>query len=257
MGIINVTPDSFHDGGEYNSLEDTISRANQLIEEGASILDIGGESTRPEAEPVSVDQELERVVPAIERMSNLPVPLSVDTRRADVAEAAIQAGADIVNDVSGLKDPDMRRVIADNDVSIVLMHSVETPVNMEPDVTYDDVVEDVLEDLTERILLAERDGIDRDQIIIDPGIGFGKRPAESFELIDRLHEFRALGCPILIGHSHKSLFSQLDCGPEDRLAPTIATTALAAERGADIIRVHDMAENLAAVQAAMMMADHQ
>lgn len=253
MGILNITPDSFHDGGEYNSLEEVVTRAEQLIADGAAILDVGGESTRPGADPVSTEKEIERVVPAIERLSDLSVPISVDTRKPVVAAAAIQAGADIVNDVSGLENPEMRRIIAENDVRVVIMHSLDTPVNPDRSVAYDDVVEDVLEDLAERVLLAERAGIDREQIIIDPGIGFGKDAAESFELIDRLYEFRALRCPVLLGHSHKSMFGSIDCDPDNRLAPTIATTALAVERGASIIRVHDVAENVAAIRSAMMV----
>lgn len=253
MGILNVTPDSFYDGGEYNKLEDTVTRADQLIADGADILDIGGESTRPGADPVAVEREIERVVPVVKRLSERSVPVSVDTRKAPVAEAAIEAGADVINDVTGLEDPDIRRVIAEYDVPVVAMHSMDTPVNPNRTVTYDDVVEDVIEDLTERLLLAERAGIDRHRIVVDPGIGFGKSAVESFELINRLDELRALGCPILIGHSHKSMFDRINCESEDRLPPTVATTALAAERGADIIRVHDVSENAAAVRAARTM----
>ena len=248
MGILNVTPDSFHDGGEYNRPEEAVRRAESLIADGADILDVGGESTRPGAEPVSVEREINRVVPVVERLAERPVPVSVDTRKAAVAEAALEAGADVVNDVSGLEDPEMRHVVAEYDVPVVLMHSVDAPVNPDRTVTYDDVVEDVLDDLTERILLAERTGIDRDRIVVDPGVGFGKTAAESFELVQRLGEFRALGCPILVGHSRKSLFESVGCEPGDSLVPTVATTALATERGADIVRVHDVAENAASVR---------
>lgn len=255
MGILNVTPDSFHDGGEYARVEDAVARADQMATAGADIIDIGGESTRPGAEPVAAGRELDRIIPVIERLADRDVPVTVDTLKPAVAKAAIEAGADAINDVSGLSDPDMRRVIAEYDVPVVLMHSIDTPVNPGRSVTYDDVVEDVITELTEQIILAERAGIDREQIIVDPGIGFGKSAAENFELIDRLDEFRALGCPVLIGHSHKSMFAHVSCDPDDRLAPTVATTALAAERHADIIRVHDVNENAAAMRVADAMTD--
>ncbi|WP_247004143.1 dihydropteroate synthase [Halosolutus gelatinilyticus] len=255
MGILNVTPDSFHDGGQYDCVEDAVARANRLAAEGASIVDVGGESTRPGADPVSAEREIDRVVPVVERLADRSVSIAVDTRKAAVAEAAIEAGADAINDVTGLSDPDMRRVIADHDVPVIVMHSIDAPVNPDRSVTYDDVVEDVIGELTERILLAERAGVDRERIVVDPGVGFGKSAAESFELINRLDEFHALECPILIGHSHKSMFDRVSCGLDDRLAPTIAATALAADRGADIIRVHDVAENVAAMRTAEAMPD--
>jgi len=248
MGILNVTPDSFYDGGEYNRRDLAISHAEQLIESGADIVDIGGESTRPGAEPVTVETEIDRVVPVIEAVSSLDTTVSVDTRKAAVADAALDAGADIVNDVSGLSDPEMRFVVADHDASVILMHSLSAPVDPGRTVTYDDVVDDVLRDLTEQVLLAEQAGIDREQVIIDPGCGFGKNAAESFELVDRLHEFHALGCPVLVGHSRKSMFADISDAEADRLPPTLATTALAAERGADAVRVHDVSENNAVLK---------
>ncbi|AJF27503.1 MULTISPECIES: dihydropteroate synthase [unclassified Haloarcula] len=248
MGILNVTPDSFYDGGEYNRRDLAVSHAEQMIESGADIIDIGGESTRPGADPVSVETEIDRVVPVIEAVSSLDATVSVDTRKAAVADAALDAGADIVNDVSGLSDPEMRFVVADHDASVILMHSLSAPVDPGRTVTYDDVVDDVLRDLTEQILLAEQAGIDREQIIVDPGCGFGKNAAESFELVDRLHEFHALGCPVLVGHSRKSMFADMSDAGADRLPPTLATTALAAERGADAVRVHDVSENNAVLK---------
>ncbi|MFW6384652.1 MAG: dihydropteroate synthase [Halodesulfurarchaeum sp.] len=250
MAIVNVTPDSFHDGGDFDTETAAVEQAEELVEAGADIVDVGGESTRPGADPVSVDTELNRILPVIRRLEGLDAAISVDTRRPTVAEAAIEAGADVINDVSGLADPDMRYVAAEYDVPVVLMHSISTPVDPSLSVTYDDVVEDVMRELTERILLAEQAGIDREQIIVDPGIGFGKSPAENFELVDRLAEFSALGCPILLGHSHKSLFGSLGYEDGDRLPPTIATSALAAERGAAVLRVHDVEENLPAVRTA-------
>ncbi len=250
MGILNTTPDSFHDGGEYEAREDALARAEAMVEAGADVIDVGGESTRPGADPVSVEEEIERVVPAIEGIGDDAV-VSVDTRKAAVAEAAIDAGADIINDVSGLEDPEMRFVAADRDVPLIVMHSIDAPVVPGKTIEYDDVVGDAIDELRERILLAEKAGLDRERIVVDPGIGFGKSAAESFELLDRLGEFRALGCPILVGHSHKSMFERAGCGPDDRGAATVAATALAADRGADIVRVHDVPENVAAVRTAL------
>jgi dihydropteroate synthase len=248
MGILNVTPDSFHDGGEYNRLDAAVDRAEEMAANGADIVDIGGESTRPGADPVSVTEEIARVEPVIEAVADLDVPVSVDTRKAPVAEAALAAGADIVNDVSGLSDPEMRFVVADHDAALVLMHSLSAPVDPDRSVTYDDVVEDVLAELSEQVLHAERAGIDRDRIVVDPGCGFGKSAAESLELLDRLGEFRALGCPVMVGHSRKSMFGATGTESGERLPPTVAATAMAAERGADVVRVHDVAENAAAVR---------
>jgi dihydropteroate synthase len=247
MGILNVTPDSFHDGGEYEKHSDAVDRAEAMIEAGADIIDVGGESTRPGADPVAVEEEKARVLPVVERINDLDALVSVDTRKAEVARAALDAGADILNDVSGLQDPEMRLVAAEYDVPVVVMHSINAPVDPEAEVHYDDVVEDVIDSLTERILLAEKAGLDRSQIIIDPGLGFGKSSAESFELLNRIGEFRGLGCPILVGHSHKSMFELVDREAGERSDPTVAATALAAERGADIVRVHDVAPNRAAV----------
>ena len=248
LGILNVTPDSFHDGGEYEAVEAAVDRAAAMIEAGADIIDIGGESTRPGAEPVPIDTEIDRVVPVIERVAELDVPISVDTRKAAVADAALEAGADIVNDVSELADPAMPATIADHDASLILMHSHSVPVDPDSNPVYDDVVEDILEELTEQILRAERAGVDRDRIVVDPGCGFGKSPAESYELIQRVAEFEALGCPVMVGHSRKSMFAGVDAADDDRLTPTLAGTAIAADRGADVVRVHDVAENVAVIR---------
>jgi len=248
MGICNVTPDSFHDGGEYDRVGAARERAEAMVQAGVDVLDVGGESTRPGAEPVSAEAERERVVPVIEAFADLDALVSVDTRKADVADAALAAGADLVNDVSGLEDPAMRFVAADHDAPLVVMHSIETPVDPDREVRYDDVVRDVIAELRERVLLAEKAGLDREQILVDPGLGFGKSGRESFELLDRLGELRALGCPIMVGHSHKSMFDHAGYAHGERLEPTVAGTALAVERGADVVRVHDVPENLAAVR---------
>ena len=253
MGILNVTPDSFYDGGEFDERDAAVERATQLVATGADVVDVGGESTRPGADPVPVSDEIDRVVPVVEALSDLPVPLSVDTRKAAVADAALEAGASIVNDVSGLSDPEMRFVVADHDASLVLMHSLSAPVDPDRNVTYDDVVEDVRRDLSEQVMRAERAGIDRDRIVVDPGCGFGKDGAESFELVDRLAEFQSLGCPVMVGHSRKSMFDHVGCASGERLPPTLAVTARAAARGADVVRVHDVEANAAVLRTIAAM----
>ena len=255
MGILNVTPDSFHDGGRYEVHEDAVARAEEMVEAGADVVDVGGESTRPGAEPVSADEETARVVPVIEALADLDVAVSIDTRKAEVGRAALDAGADILNDVTGLADPEMRFLAADRDVPLVVMHSIDAPVVPGKDVAYDDVVEDVIDELAERVLLAEKAGLDREKVIVDPGFGFGKAAEESFELLGRVDEFAALGCPVLVGHSHKSMFGLADRGSGDHSAATVAGTALAVDRGADIVRVHDVEENVAALRTALAADD--
>jgi dihydropteroate synthase len=261
MGVLNVTPDSFHDGGRHEELADAVAGARAMVEAGVDVIDVGGESTRPGADPVPAAEEIDRVVPVIEAVCGIDavsdgdVLVSVDTRKAAVAEAALAAGADIINDVTGLEDPQMREVVATAGCPVVVMHSIDAPVDPTNDPEYGDVVDDVIADLRERLLLAEVAGIDRERVILDPGIGFGKSADESFELLGRTNEFRALGCPILIGHSHKSFFDAVGCAPDEREHATVAATALAAERGADLVRVHDVAENRAAVDVARAVSD--
>ena len=256
MGVLNVTPDSFHDGGRHEALEDAVAGVERMVEAGVDVVDVGGESTRPGADPVPVNEEIDRVVPTIEAAQSVPavadgdVLVSADTRKADVAEAALAAGADIINDVTGLEDPAMRGVVAEADCPVVVMHSLDAPVDPTNDPEYDDAVSDVIASLRERLALADTAGIDRDRVIVDPGLGFGKSAAEAFDLLDRVGEFDALDCPVLIGHSHKSMFGAVDRDPGDREHATVAATALAADRGADLVRVHDVAENRAAVDVA-------
>lgn len=257
MGVLNVTPDSFHDGGRYRAASDAVGRAEEMLDAGADILDVGGESTRPGADPVPAEEEQSRVLPVLDRLAHADALVSIDTRKPDVARAAIEAGADILNDVSGLEDPEMARVAADYDVPVVVMHSIETPVDPDRTVEYDDVVETVVGDLAERVLRAERAGVDRSEIIVDPGLGFGKTARENFALLDRLDELRALGCPVLVGHSHKSMFELAGARPGDAFHETIAATALAADRGADIIRVHDVRENVQAVRVARLTGESE
>jgi dihydropteroate synthase len=255
MGILNVTPDSFYDGGEFFDDEAAIEQAETLRDAGADIVDVGGESTRPGADPVPVADEIDRVVPVIDAIADLDVWISVDTRKPAVAEAALDAGANIINDVTGLDDSAMRELAAGREVPVIVMHSINAPVVPDKTVDYDDVVADVIDVLNERLLLAEKAGIPRERIIVDPGIGFGKTSTESFELLDRLNEFDALGCPLLVGHSRKSMFSDIDSEPNDRLDATVAATALAAERGADIVRVHDVDANRSAVDVVAALDD--
>ncbi|EMA50093.1 MULTISPECIES: dihydropteroate synthase [Halococcus] len=247
MGILNVTPDSFHDGGEFDETDAAVKQAEEMVAAGADVIDIGGESTRPGAEPVSVADERDRVVPVIERIADVDALLSIDTRKAEVARAALSAGADIVNDVSGLDDPEMRFVAAEFDCPIVVMHSIDAPVDPDAEPEYDDVVEDAIRELEPLVRRCVQAGLDREQIIVDPGLGFAKTEREDFSLLGRLGEFRALDCPVLVGHSHKSMFGLVDSEAGERLPATVAASALAAERGADIVRVHDVAETVAAV----------
>jgi len=255
MGILNVTPDSFHDGGDFFDESAAVARAEAMVDAGADVIDVGGESTRPGADPVPPAEEIERVRPVIEALSDVDVLVSVDTRKAAVGRAALAAGADILNDVTGLADPEMRFLAAEYDVPVVVMHSIDAPVVPGKTVTYDDVVSDVIDELAERVALAERAGLDREQVIVDPGLGFGKDAVENFELLDRLDEFRALGCPLLVGHSHKSMYAHVGQDAGERLPATIAGTALAVDRGADIVRVHDVPENVAAVRTAIATND--
>ncbi|WP_435064052.1 dihydropteroate synthase [Halobaculum sp. EA56] len=257
MGILNVTPDSFHDGGEYFDEADALAQAEALVDAGVDILDVGGESTRPGADEVPADEEIDRIVPVIEAVSDADALISVDTRKAAVAEAALDAGADVLNDVTGLEDPGMRFLAAERDVPVIVMHSIDAPVDPDNDPDYDDVVEDVIAELGERVLLAEKAGIPRENVIVDPGVGFGKSARENFELLGRLGEFDALGCPVLFGHSHKSMFELTGEAAGDAPHGTVAATALAAANGADVVRVHDAAENVAAVRVAAAAADPQ
>ncbi|WP_129115192.1 dihydropteroate synthase [Halegenticoccus tardaugens] len=250
MGILNVTPDSFHDGGEFFDAAAAVERAEEMIAAGADIIDVGGESTRPGADVVPVDEEIDRVVPVIEAVADLDAWISIDTRKAAVGRAALDAGADILNDVTGLADPEMRFLAAEREVPVIVMHSIDAPVVPEKRVEYDDVVEDVIDELGERVLLAEKAGIPRERVIVDPGLGFGKSKAENFEILGRLDEFEALGCPVLVGHSHKSMFELVGGTAGDDLPATVAGSAVAVERGADVVRVHDVAENVAAVRVA-------
>jgi dihydropteroate synthase len=245
MGTLNLTPDSFYDGGQYSTKAAAIERALQMVEEGADIIDIGGESSRPGAKPVSVAEELERVIPVIEEIHRrTDILLSVDTTKAVVATEAVEAGASVVNDISALRfDAKMARLVADRGVFIVLMHMKGTPETMQKNPSYNDPVEEIKAFFAERIEAAISAGIATEKIIIDPGIGFGKRLSDNLAIIRGLSKFSALDAPILVGLSRKSFLGDiLNLPAEERLEGTIAANAIAILNGADIIRVHDVKE---------------
>lgn len=244
MGILNVTPDSFSDGGTYFEREAAVKRGVQMVDEGASMIDVGGESTRPYAQPVDVQEEARRVVPVIKELSSsVSVPISVDTRRAEVAEAALDAGADMINDVSGLADQRMRELAAERKVPLVIMHMLGDPTTMQEDPQYEDVVGDIGLMLQERIEAALAAGVKRNSIIVDPGIGFGKRVEHNLEILRRLREFRCLGQPLLVGASRKAFVKKVVLAEgERRLEGSLAAACAAVMNGANIIRVHDVRE---------------
>lgn len=245
MGVLNLTPDSFYDGGRYVTVQAAVTQALTMVEEGADIIDIGGESSRPGAGSVNLDEELARVVPVVEALAaKSDVLISVDTTKSAVARASIAHGARIINDISALRfDPDMGEVVARGGAFLVLMHMQGTPETMQQDPRYTDPVTEIEDFLRERIDAAVSAGIDRKRLIIDPGIGFGKRLAHTLEILRRLASFKDLGVPILIGLSRKSFLGEiLDLPTSARLEGTIAANAIAIANGADIIRVHDVKE---------------
>jgi dihydropteroate synthase len=244
MGVVNVTPDSFSDGGRWLDPEAAIAHALKLEAEGADILDIGGESTRPGAEPIGAEEELRRVLPVIEALARRArVPLSIDTRNAEVMRRAAQAGARLINDVSALvHDPDSLAEAAETGLPVVLMHALSDPRTMQKDPRYADVVLDVCDALEARIEACERAGIARARLIVDPGIGFGKTLAHNLALLGSLSLFHGLGCPILLGASRKSFIGKLTgAGAEERLPGSLAAALLGAAQGVQILRVHDVA----------------
>jgi dihydropteroate synthase len=252
MGVVNVTPDSFSDGGLYLDPEAAIAHGRELAEAGAEILDVGGESTRPGAEEVGVEEELRRVVPVVEGLRGLEARISVDTSKASVAAAALDAGAEIVNDVTALRgDPEMAALCAERGAGVVLMHMLGTPRTMQDDPRYDDVVAEVKAFLAGRLEAALAAGIPEEGIWLDPGIGFGKTLAHNAELLRRLGELGELGRPLVVGTSRKSFIGRLDGSPaSERLGGTIASSLLAAANGAEVLRVHDVA----AVRQALAVA---
>jgi dihydropteroate synthase len=257
MGVVNVTPDSFSDGGLFLDADAAVEHGRRLSGEGAAILDVGGESTRPGAEPVAEDEELSRVLPVVERLAadaGAPdVRISIDTTKSAVARAALDAGAEIVNDVSAFRfDPGLAGVVAEAGADCCLMHMLGEPRTMQQDPRYDDVVSEVKAFLEERLAFAASEGIAEERVWLDPGIGFGKTVEHNLELLRRLDEIVAIGRPVVIGTSRKSFLGKLAGGRDEgeRLPGTIATNVLALERGATVFRVHDVAPNTDALAVA-------
>ena len=252
MGVINVTPDSFSDGGLFFEPDDAIEQGRSLIADGAGILDIGGESTRPGADPVGAAEELERVEPVIAELAGEGVPISIDTSKEDVAAGALAAGATIVNDVTALRaDPGIAGICADASAVLVLMHMQGDPRTMQHDPRYDDVAGEVAGFLEERMAVAVAEGVPEERIWLDPGIGFGKTLDHNLELLRRLPELAAIGRPLVVGTSRKSFIGKID-GSEagERLGGSVASSVMAYERGADVLRVHDVAEVRQALRVA-------
>jgi len=249
MGIVNVTPDSFSDGGRHPSSRAAIDHAQRLVEEGADILDIGGESTRPGAQPVALQEELDRVLPVIEGLRGVSVPVSIDTCKPEVMRAALATGASMVNDIHALQDDDALQAVAASNAAVCLMHMKGTPQTMQQQPHYDDAVAEVGEFLRRRIAAAGAAGIAKNRIVIDPGFGFGKTLAHNLDLLRHLGRLRELGVPVLAGLSRKSMLGALT-GREvgDRLAASVAATLLAVQKGAAIVRVHDVRETVDALK---------
>jgi dihydropteroate synthase len=244
MGVVNVTPDSFSDGGLFLEADAAIEHGRRLAAEGAHVLDVGGESTRPGAEPVPADVEIERVLPVVETLADAGHRVSIDTTKLEVARAALEAGATIVNDVSAFRfAPDLAGVVADAGSGCCLMHMLGEPRTMQRDPRYDDVVGEVRSFLEERLAFATGEGVPEERIWLDPGIGFGKTVEHNLELLRRLDEIVAIGRPVVVGTSRKSFLGKLTGGKDEgeRLPGTIATNVMALERGASVFRVHDVA----------------
>jgi dihydropteroate synthase len=257
MGIVNVTPDSFSDGGVNHRPEDAIATARRMAAEGAAIVDVGGESTRPGSDGVSPDEELRRVLPVLEAVAG-EVPTSIDTAKAEVARRALALGAELVNDVTALRsDPELADVVAEADAYVCLMHMQGEPRTMQADPRYDDVVSEVAAFLEERLRFAVDRGIQEDRICLDPGIGFGKTVEHNFELVQRIDEICALGRPVVVGFSRKSSLGRILGDPEATTGPlsaSIAAAVAAYERGATILRVHDVKEHVEALATARAVA---
>ncbi|MDH5924853.1 dihydropteroate synthase [Vibrio lentus] len=255
MGILNVTPDSFSDGGQFSSLEKALQQAERMIQAGVSIIDIGGESTRPGAPEVTLEEELSRVIPAIKAIrSNFDVWISIDTSKAEVMRQAVEAGADLINDVRALQEPGALEAAAQAQVPVCLMHMKGQPRTMQANPCYDDVFTDVEDFLKERVEACESVGIPKEQLILDPGFGFGKTIEHNYHLLAHLEKFHTLGLPILAGISRKSMiFKLLDKAPADCMVGSVTCATIAAMKGAQIIRVHDVEDTLEAMKIIEVM----
>ena len=258
MGILNVTPDSFSDGGKFATHAAALAQADRLISEGADILDVGGESTRPFAAPVSAEEELRRVIPVIKAVrQKYPVPISIDTTKAIVADEALKAGADIINDISALKkDPAMLQVVRSTTAPVIIMHMQGTPADMQVKPIYANVVEEILAFFVERLAWLTASGVDRSRLIIDPGIGFGKTLDHNLSILKHLDELATLGVPVLLGHSRKRSLGEITEIPVEaaRDLATAVTSALCAAKNIAIIRVHNVAATRQAVLVAQAIA---
>ena len=252
MGILNLTPDSFSDGGRFTHDEALSAQIKNMLDSGADLIDVGGESTRPYAEPVSEAEELRRVLPAIARIRAIhhSIPISIDTTKAEVARQALNAGADIINDVSALRfDPEMIRVAIAHETPVILMHMHKTPKDMQDEPVYGDVIQEITDFLVERIAWAAAQGLAREQIIVDPGLGFGKTVEHNLSILKHLRMFKNLGCPLLIGHSRKAFIGKLlALETQERDLATALISSYCATQGADILRVHDVKKTVQAVR---------
>jgi len=245
MGVLNVTPDSFSDGGKFFDTDKAIKHGLQMAADGAAIIDVGGESTRPGAEPISIEEQIKRVIPVIEALANkINIPISIDTYNYEVTKAALNAGAAMLNDITALSDERMGKLAAEQQVPVVLMHMQGAPATMQAEPKYEDVVSEVLEFLSKRAKRAEKFGIPKERIFIDPGIGFGKTLEHNLELLRNIHKFVATGYRVCIGTSRKSFIGKLTGkeNPANRIFGTAATVALCVAAGVSIVRVHDVAE---------------
>jgi dihydropteroate synthase len=252
MGILNLTPDSFSDGGRFTHAETLSAQIKNMLDSGADLIDVGGESTRPYAEPVSEAEELRRILPAIARIRAMhpSIPISIDTTKAEVARQALNAGADIINDVSALRfDPEMIRVAIAHEAPVILMHMHKTPKDMQDEPVYVDVIREIMNFLAERISWAAEQGLAREQIIVDPGLGFGKTVAHNLTILKHLSTFKNLGCPLLVGHSRKAFIGKLlTLETQERDLATALISSYCATQGADILRVHDVKKTVQAVR---------
>jgi len=260
MGIVNVTPDSFSDGGQFDSEASACVQAEALVASGAHIIDIGGESTRPFAEPVTLEDELQRVIPAIRAVRRkFSTPISIDTTKAEVAKQALAAGADIVNDISALRnDSEMIALLRETNVPVIIMHMQGTPGSMQMKPQYDDVVAEICDFFRERLNWLEKNGVKQERVTLDPGIGFGKTLTHNLSILKHLQEIKKLGCPLLVGHSRKRFIEDITGLPvEERDLPTAVVSALVAGAGVNVFRVHDVASTRTALLMYEAVVGHE